>query len=458
MSSRFEEKTFHMPSNAKNVPQSWTWQRLDKICLTIIDCPHSTPTINSDGPLMVRTQDILSGTFRAENAAHVSEATYQERIKRAEPTEGDLLYSREGTYFGIAAEVPSNVRVCLGQRMVLLRPDPTQIYFRFLRYWLNSSIITSHVYGLRNGSVAERLNLSTICGLPVLIPSLSEKRAIAHIIGPLDNKIELNRCMNDTLEDIAQTLFKSWFLDFDPVKAKVEGQKPEGIDDSNASLFPSHFSESVLGSIPEGWTVDDLGNLSSVAIGRTPPRKEPEWFTENPAYNKWISIRDLGMASVYSTRVSEYLTDEAISKFRIPLIKEGTVILSFKLTMGRVAITSEDMYSNEAIAQFNLDNSPLTPNYLYLHLRSYDYSILGSTSSIATAVNSQSLKTIKIIVPPPNILKAFECQVIPLMKKIKDNISITEMLKETRELLLPSFISGKLRVGEIKEIVEVVAL
>jgi type I restriction enzyme, S subunit len=283
------------------------------------------------------------------------------------------------------------------------------------------------------------------------LPPNDEQSEIARTLSCLDKRIELNQRMNITLEGIALAIFKSWFVDFDPVKAKAEGRKPEDMDEPTASLFPSTFTESALGPIPEGWIVNDLGNLSNIAIGRTPPRKEPEWFTENPSDNKWISIRDLGEASVFIMRASEYLTNEAVEKFRIPLIKAGTVVLSFKLTLGRVAIAAEDMYSNEAIAQFKLDKSPLNSIYLYFYLKNYNYNNLGSTSSIATAVNSQILKTINTVVAPPAVLAAFEKQTLPIIQKIKSNLLCTKILSETRNLLLPRLISGKLRIGNLPE-------
>ena len=211
----------HIPIGIGNVPVEWCWSRLEDVCNGIFDCPHSTPKLSDSGPLMVRTQDILSGVFRTDQAGHVSEETYRERTKRTEPMHGDLFYSREGTYFGIAAEVPQNYQICLGQRMVLLRPNSQAVDFRYLRFWLNSPVMEAHIHGFRDGSVAERLNLPTIRVLPVLLPSLPEQRAIAHILGTLDDKIELNRRMNETLEEIAWTLFKSWFVDFDPVHAKA---------------------------------------------------------------------------------------------------------------------------------------------------------------------------------------------------------------------------------------------
>ena len=157
---------------------------------------HSTPKLSDSGPLVVRTQDILSGVFRTDQAGHVSEETYRERTKRAEPTHGDLFYSREGTYFGIAAEVPRNYRVCLGQRMVLLRPNSQAVDFRYLRFWLNSPVMPKLIFMVsvtdqwRNGSTCQQYGI-----LPVLLPSrlIPEQCAIAHILGTLDDKIELNR-------------------------------------------------------------------------------------------------------------------------------------------------------------------------------------------------------------------------------------------------------------------------
>ncbi|MCX7011010.1 MAG: hypothetical protein NTW86_00305, partial [Candidatus Sumerlaeota bacterium] len=171
-----EAFALHTPSTAPALPPDWIWRRLESVCEGIFDCPHSTPVLTERGPFIARSQDMRSGVFRLEEAGRVSEATYVERIARAIPRYGDLLYSREGTYFGIAAEVPPGISVCLGQRMVLLRPDTSIANSRFLRYWLNSPAMVLHIHGYRDGTVAERLNLPTIRGLPVALPPLPEQR------------------------------------------------------------------------------------------------------------------------------------------------------------------------------------------------------------------------------------------------------------------------------------------
>jgi type I restriction enzyme S subunit len=262
-----EPHALHTPAAITRLAEGWTWSRLDVVCDGVFDCPHSTPVLTEAGPYVVRSQDIRTGVFRGDEAAHVSEETYRERIARAEPRHGDLLYSREGTYFGIAAEVPRGVRLCLGQRMVLLRPTPWTADSRFLMYWLNSSLMASHIHGFRDGSVAERLNMPTIRALPVAIPPLAEQRAIAHILGVLDDKIDLNRRMSETLEAMARALFQSWFVDFEPVRAKMEG-RDAGLPKSLADLFPARLVDSELGEIPEGWEVVALTDLVDV----NPPR------------------------------------------------------------------------------------------------------------------------------------------------------------------------------------------
>ncbi len=189
------------------LPSGWSWSTLDEVCAGIFDCPHSTPKFTTTGPYVVRTQDITAGVFRPDNAAQVSERTYLERTARVVPSTGDLVYSREGTYFGVAAEVPDNQRICLGQRMVLLRPAHHLAASRYVRLWLNSPFMALHIAGYRDGSVAERLNLPTIRGLPVLLPSLPEQRGIADVLGALGDKIEVNRRMAAQILRVAEASY-----------------------------------------------------------------------------------------------------------------------------------------------------------------------------------------------------------------------------------------------------------
>jgi type I restriction enzyme S subunit len=209
------------------------------------------------------------------------------------------------------------------------------------------------------------------------------------------------------------------------------------------TLFRQWFVEDAK----EEWVTDTLGKLFDIGIGRTPPRKEHHWFSENPLDIKWVSIKDMGNSGVYISSVSEYLTKEAVDRFSIPIIPENTVMLSFKMTIGRLAITTEKMLSNEAIAHFKVKkNSKLFSEFLYLYLKTYQWEQLGSTSSIVEAINSQMIKEMEIIIPEENLLIGFKKIVEPYFQKIKSNQTQIRTLTALRDTLLPKLMSGELRV------------
>ena len=184
--------------------------------------------------------------------------------------------------------------------------------------------------------------------------------------------------------------------------------------------------------------IKKIDDVFDIAIGRTPPRKENEWFTIEPDGMKWISIADMGKCDGYIFNTSENLTYEAVKSFNIPIIPENTVILSFKLTVGRIAITTGKMISNEAIAHFKTDNYKLTP-YLYLFLKNYDFNKLGSTSSIATATNSKAVKSINFPLPDANQIDEFYKVINPYFDKIKYLQYVNKKLQGTKNLYLKKF-------------------
>jgi len=275
---------------------------------------------------------------------------------------------------------------------------------------------------------------------------------IASLFAALDDRITLLQETNATLESIAQALFKSWFVDFDPVKAKMEGRQPDGMDEASAALFPGSFEESELGLVPKGWAILTMADVSMVGIGKTPPRKEQHWFSEDPSNVRWVSIRDMGAIGVYAARTSEFLTPDAVAKFNVRQVPDNTVLMSFKMTIGRVAITDGEMTTNEAIAHFKLGSpTPLSTEYIYLHLKQFDFSRLSSTSSIADAVNSKTVREIPILVPTPIVVRVFQSQVDVLFTQIKNNEQQAQTLATLRDTLLPRLISGQLRMSEATE-------
>jgi type I restriction enzyme S subunit len=189
-----------------------------------------------------------------------------------------------------------------------------------------------------------------------------------------------------------------------------------------------------------GFSIVKAENLFDISIGRTPPRKESKWFSENTNDIKWLSISDLGQSFYFAHNTNEYLTAEAVLKFNVKVIPTDTVILSFKLTVGRVAITASPMTSNEAIAHF-CTKDELLKEYLYCYLRNYNFDLLGNTSSIATAVNSKTIKNMGIPLPNKEKLVAFHNSAYPLFALIKQKQIENQRMTGLKQLYLKKFFS-----------------
>ena len=438
-----------LPSWADELPSEWGWCRLADVCLDLVDCPHSTPELVEGGPyLMARTSDILTGVFRADQARRVSEGTYRERTRRVEPKYGDLLYSREGTYFGLAAEIPAETKVCLGQRMVLLRPDAEQVHPAYLRYWLNSSRIQSHIQGYRDGSVAERLNLPTIRRLPVCTPSMREQRAIAHILGVLDDKIELNRQMHETLEAIARTLFKSWFVDFDPVRAKSEG-RDSGLPKPISDLFPDSFEESELGEIPKGWrigTVNDIAETNAKTLSRR----------DGLDVIDYIEISEVMRGEIGT--VVRYERGAEPSRARRCLRHGDSVLSTVRPDRGAYFLCLNPPKALIASTGFAV-LSPRDGNWAFLYSALTRHEVGEELGRLADggaypAVRPEAIGALGfVILRGSQIVSAFQKLAGPLFERAQQNGAEVKSLAALRDTLLPKLLSGELRVKDAERIV-----
>lgn len=185
-----------------------------------------------------------------------------------------------------------------------------------------------------------------------------------------------------------------------------------------------------------------------ISIGKTPPRKEPQCFSHNPSDVTWVSISDMGSCGIYISSSSEQLTAEAVERHNVKIVPDNTVLLSFKLTVGRIAITDGEMTTNEAIAHFKTDNKAIN-EYLYCFLKRFNYQTMGSTSSIATAVNSKIIKGMHFVVPTDSELTEFHEFAASMFDLIKSNMKGIEELTSIRDTLLPRLMSGELDVSDI---------
>ena len=439
----------HTPSTISSLPRNWSWRRLDLVCDGIFDCPHSTPVLTEVGPFIARSQDVRSGVFRLDGAARVSETTHRERIARAEPRHGDLLFSREGTYFGIAAEIPPDIRVCLGQRMVLLRPNPAIVHPRFLRYWLNSPPMVLHVHGHKDGTVAERLNMPTIRALPVAVPPLSEQISISSVLGSLDDKIELNRCMNETLETMVRTLFKSWFVDFDPVRAKNQGRDP-GLPKAIADLFPDSFVDSELGEIPKGWEIASIGAVADVIDCLH--SKKPERLKAGMPLLQLANIRDDGLIDMEDT----YFIDEADYRkwvLRMEASPGDCVITN----VGRVGAAAQMPIGQKAALGRNMTGVRCKPMFpfptvliecLLSQAMKAEIVLKMDTGTILDALNVRNIPKLRFTRSTRGILEHFEEKLRSLRAQMEKYSAESHALATLRDTLLPKLISGELRARD----------
>ena len=338
----------------------------------------------------------------------------KERLSKYILQEGDIVFSRVG-YVDRRAYITQkeNGWMFSGSTLRIRVKESSGLDSKFLSYYFGQPSFKQEIINMSVGATRPSLNTQLLEETDISLPPLPEQRAIASILSSLDDKIDLLQRENKTLEAMAETLFRQWFIE----EAKDE------------------------------WEEVPLSEVTKIAIGRTPPRKESHWFSTDPKDVKWVSIKDLGQSEVFVFDTSEYLKQEAVENFNIPIIPADTVLLSFKMTVGRVGITTEPMVSNEAIAHFKFDdNTPFSKEYLYIFLKTFKYESLGSTSSIVTAINSSMIKDIEIIIPDDITMNVFRTYTEPLFSKIKANIYQIRTLEKLRNTLLPKLMSGEVRI------------
>ena len=326
----------------------------------------------------------------------------------------DILVNSTGTgTLGRVAQVTSNIRATVDSHVTIVRPaekvDP--LFLGYAVKWRKP-----YIEALAEGSTGQtelsRFRLGDEITIP--LPSLAAQKQIAETLFVIDCKINTNSMINDNLQQQVMALFHKMFIE-------------TSNDDRRECRADEYFD---------------------ISIGKTPPRKEPQWFSTDPTDRVWVSISDMGSCGLYIADSSEYLTHESVEKFNVKVVPDNTVLLSFKLTVGRVAITDGAMTTNEAIAHFKIDKSEIT-EYLYCYLKGFNYQTMGSTSSIATAVNSKIIKAMPFIVPADDELAEFHAFAEPVFAMIKANQRENARLAELRDSLLPRLMSGEIDVSNI---------
>jgi type I restriction enzyme S subunit len=324
--------------------------------------------------------------------------------------------------------------------------------------WAYYALLTCDINAMDSGSAIPSTSRDSFYRLPVRLPPLSEQRAIAHILGTLDDKIELNRRMNETLEAMARAIFKSWFVDFDPVRAKMEGrwqrgQSLPGLPAHLFDLFPDRLVDSELGEIPEGWRVGAIGDLAEVVGGSTPS-------TSNPGYwhgggHHWATPKDLSRLSVPVLLATERkITDAGLAQIGSGLLPAGTVLLSSRAPIGYLAIAEVPVAINQGfIAMRPRDGVSNLFILLWADVAREDI-MRRANGSTFQEISKANFRSIPLPLPSAALMSAFHQNVIPLYRRIVENAREFRALAALRDVLLPKLIRGEIRIKDTSGVLE----
>ena len=448
--------------------------KLNEAGVTLIDCDHKTPTAQTSGYPYVGIPQLKNGHIRLDGARLISEEDFVLWTKKAKPKHNDVILSRRCNP-GESAYVPEGLEIALGQNLVLLRSNGSVIYPPFLRWLVQGNEWWKQVNKFLNvGAVFNSLKCKDIPNFNLTIPSLNEQKRITDILSSLDNKIELNNKVNQTLESITQAIFKSWFIDFDPVRAKIaaklEGKNPERAamcaisgkseteleqmpeDDfaelqATAALFPDELVESELGEVPKGWEVGKLQEVIDLNPRRT---------LKKDSLAPYLDMKNV--------RTQGHLVDEVILRN----MTSGTKFINGDTLLARITPCLEN--GKTAYVDFLLDNEvgwgstefivlrpkEHLPTALgYFIARQENFRTLAIQSMTGTSgrqrANADTLANQSWLIYPADLMIVFDKYAGKYLTHIKNNGLQNGILKNIRDALLPKLLSGELDATLLKK-------
>jgi type I restriction enzyme, S subunit len=388
----------------------------------------------ADGVPIVRVSDIRNGRIATDAPLRVSPAIEASHA-RTRLKGGELLLTLVGTV-GEVAVVPDSLAGWNTARAIAVIPVREEIGAYWIRVALETPVLRELINTRLNTTVQATLNLRDVAQLPIVLPPPKERQAISYILGALDDKIELNRQMNETLETISRALFKSWFVDFDPARAKSEGREVN-LQKSLAVLFPNSFEDSELGDIPKGWKVNSLESVSSVEMGLSP---------DSESYN----VNGIGVPLINGpVEFGEYFPIK--SKWTTSptrMARKGDLIFCVRgSTTGRRVVADDPYCLGRGVCALRSKVGART--FLYQLINSELNRLLSKTTgSVFPSLSAPDIKGFLVIAPHSELVRAFEHTVSPLTEQIELNITASRTLVALRDALLPKLISGEIRIED----------
>lgn len=445
----------------------WVDIRLGDVCTKIGS--GATPRggsgvyLESGEVTLIRSQNVHNDGFRHDGLVYLTEQ-HAKGLSNVELQESDVLLNITGDSVARACQVdPTVLPARVNQHVAIIRPDPKKLSPLYLRYFLVSPLMQSYMMSLAGaGATRNALTKGMIEGFKVLAPAdVREQQAIACILGALDGKIELNRRRNETLEGMARAVFQSWFVDFDPVRAKATGCTPTGLKPELASLFPVSFQDSALGQIPSGWNVKTISDVTyRVTKGDTPRNEALKSASED---ERWIPMLRVNAI----TDEGEILIDKAeripesihLGKSKRSILEPNDILYTNAGTIGRVAFVHPELLpanTNQAIAIVKPNPAIIPPGYLYLTLRRAAFQA-ELHKDIVQAVQANlalgKISDARFVLPSEDLLQILFSPINEILNQIWQIRKQSRTLSTLRQTLLPNLISGELRVLDAERIV-----
>ena len=429
-----------------------TLQTLADVCSDVSYGYTESATDKPVGPRFLRITDIQGGRFDWEKVPFCPAS--EKDCEKYHLQVGDIVVARTGNSTGENAQVflPPPPAV-FASYLIRFRPDAKRINPFYVGYQLRSERFRQHVLSVRGGSAQPGANAKQLGAFPVELIDRSLQDSVVEILQALDDRITLLRETNATLEAIAQALFKSWFVDFDPVRAKMEGRAPEGMDEATAALFPDSLEESELGWVPKGWRVLPIGDAVEAVGGATPDTKNPAFW--EPAVHCWTTPKDLsGIAAPVLLDTERKLSAQGLAKIGSGLLPVGTLLLSSRAPIGYLALAQTPLAINQGYIAMP-PGGLLPPLYLYFWCRENMETIKGrANGSTFMEISKKAFRPIPALVPSPEVLQHFLDVANTLFARLAENEAQAQTLATLRDTLLPRLISGQLRLPEVQTLLK----
>ena len=420
----------------------WKEYKVSDLCHGIYDGPHATPEKTNHGPIFLGISNLCSGRIDLSDVDHLSEESFKKWTRRITPQANDVVFSYE-TRLGEAALIPDGLRCCLGRRMALMRPnlekvDPQFLLYVYLSPAFQETITARTIYG----STVNRIALIEFPLYPIKVPSLKIQKSISSILYNIDAKIDNLRRQNETLEEIARSIFKHWFIDFEFPNADGKPYKSSG----------GAMVRSDLGDIPEGWRVATLNDCLSLIIdyrGKTPKKLDCDWSMEGiPA----LSAKNIKNGKILVEQLVHFADEALYQKWMKDELQKGDILLTSEAPLGEVYYLASDNKYILSQRLFSLrTKKEFSSAYLYFWLRSPEGQNLinrRATGSTVQGIRQSELRNVEVIIPKGEILENASDLWMSILEKIEANYQAINIIIQTRDALLPKLMSGQLRVKE----------